>query len=107
MCCKWEVSKGQSCHGGVAENRGQNWAVIQEHENEREKLVIKMEAVIQEKVSLETKLVALKIQVNSLTLEIEEQRAKVKEKTSAHSSSRAIIDYIYLIFTIIGIFYKK
>ncbi|TYK03134.1 structural maintenance of chromosomes protein 2-1-like [Cucumis melo var. makuwa] len=47
------------------------------HENEREKLVIKMEAVIQEKASLEAKLVALKIQVNSLSLEIEEQKAKV------------------------------
>uniref|UniRef100_A0A9I9ED31 Uncharacterized protein n=1 Tax=Cucumis melo TaxID=3656 RepID=A0A9I9ED31_CUCME len=47
------------------------------HENEREKLIIKMEAVIQEKASLEAKLVALKIQVNSLSLEIEEQRTKV------------------------------
>ncbi|KGN57262.1 structural maintenance of chromosomes protein 2-1 [Cucumis sativus] len=47
------------------------------HENEREKLVMKMEAVIQEKASLEAELVALKTQVNRLTLEIEEQRAKV------------------------------
>lgn len=47
------------------------------HENEREKLVMKMEAVVQEKALLEAELVALKTQINSLTLEIEEQRAKV------------------------------
>lgn len=68
---------------------------------------MKMEAVIQEKASLEAELVALKTQVNRLTLEVEEQRAKVKEKTSAHSSSRAVIDCFYLISTITGTFYKN
>ena len=56
---------------------------------------MKMEAVVQEKALLEAELVALKTQINSLTLEIEEQRAKVKEEPLTHSSCRVIR---YLIF---------
>lgn len=51
---------------------------------------MEMDAVVQEKASLEAQLAALKTQINSLTSELEEQRAKVKELL-AHTSCREII----------------
>lgn len=38
---------------------------------------MEMEAVVQEKATLEAQLIAMKTQINNLTLELEEKRAKV------------------------------
>ncbi|CAN1256295.1 Structural maintenance of chromosomes protein 2-2, partial [Linum perenne] len=44
------------------------------HEHEREKLVLEREVVIQEHVSLESQLATLKAQIDSLGIEVEEQK---------------------------------
>lgn len=55
-----------------------NGFTCQGHENEREKLIMEMEAVVEEHTSLETQLLALANQISSLISDVEEQRAKVK-----------------------------
>ncbi|CAN1267092.1 Structural maintenance of chromosomes protein 2-2 [Linum perenne] len=47
------------------------------HEHEREKLVLEREAVIKEHASLESQLTTLKAQIDSLGIEVEEQKTKV------------------------------
>lgn len=53
--------------------------LLQGHENEKEKLIMGMETVIEELASLETQLSSLRAQINNLASEVEEQKAKVKD----------------------------
>ncbi|KAJ1388615.1 RecF/RecN/SMC, N-terminal [Sesbania bispinosa] len=47
------------------------------HDNEKERLVMEMEAVIQEQASLENQLASMGTQISNLTSEVEEQRSTV------------------------------
>lgn len=66
------------------------------HENEKEKLVMEMEAVVQEKAALEAQLVALKMQINGITLKLEEQRAKVFSIKSNNERSQSELNMVRL-----------
>lgn len=47
------------------------------HDNEKERLVMEMEAVVQEQGSLENQLASLRTQISNLASEVEEQRSTV------------------------------
>ncbi|PON53153.1 Structural maintenance of chromosomes Smc [Trema orientale] len=62
------------------------------HENEKEKLIMEMEAVVEERASLETQLSSLRAQINNLTSEVEEQRAKVSSTKNIHAEAQNKLD---------------
>ncbi|XP_057988646.1 structural maintenance of chromosomes protein 2-1 isoform X2 [Hevea brasiliensis] len=64
------------------------------HENERERLIMEQEAVIKEQTSLESQLGSLRMQINHLNLEIEEQKAKVVSIRNNHDQAQFELDLI-------------
>lgn len=66
------------------------------HENEKERLVMEMEAVVEERASLETQLHCLRTQINSLTLEVEEHKLKVAATRNSHDQAQSELNLIRL-----------
>ncbi|EXC13941.1 Structural maintenance of chromosomes protein 2-1 [Morus notabilis] len=64
------------------------------HENEKERLVMEMEAVIEERATLETQLSSMRAQINILTTEVEEQKAKVALTKNTHDKVQSELDLI-------------
>ncbi|KAF2315781.1 hypothetical protein GH714_040319 [Hevea brasiliensis] len=64
------------------------------HENERERLIMEQEAVIKEQTSLESQLGSLRMQINHLNLEIEEQKGKVVSIRNNHDQAQFELDLI-------------
>ncbi|XP_050253077.1 structural maintenance of chromosomes protein 2-1-like [Quercus robur] len=67
---------------------------VKGHENEKERLVMEMEAVVQERASLEAQLVSLRTQIDSLTAELEEQKAKVAATRNNHDQAQSKLNLI-------------
>ncbi|KAL5810883.1 hypothetical protein ACOSQ4_027451 [Xanthoceras sorbifolium] len=66
------------------------------HENERERLIMEQEAVLQEHASLENQLVMLRTQLDALALEVEEQNAKVAFTRNNHNQAQSELNAIRL-----------
>ncbi|KAK2651266.1 hypothetical protein Ddye_018755 [Dipteronia dyeriana] len=66
------------------------------HENERERLIMEQEAVIQEHASLENQLALLRTQIDALALEVEEQKAKVAFTRNNHDQAQSELNAIRL-----------
>ncbi|KAF5457688.1 hypothetical protein F2P56_021772 [Juglans regia] len=66
------------------------------HENEKERLVMEMEAVVEERASLETQLACLRQQIDSLTAEVEEHKLKVAATRNNHEQAQSELDLIRL-----------
>ncbi|XP_059452315.1 structural maintenance of chromosomes protein 2-1 [Corylus avellana] len=64
------------------------------HENEKERLVMEMEAVVEERASLETQLASLRTQIDSLTSEVEEQKSKVAATRNKHDQVQSELNLI-------------
>ncbi|GMN40980.1 hypothetical protein TIFTF001_010195 [Ficus carica] len=64
------------------------------HENEKERLVMEMEAVVEERATLETQLSSLRAQIDNLTTEVEEQKAKVASTKNIHDKAQSELDLI-------------
>ncbi|KAG5558356.1 hypothetical protein RHGRI_008323 [Rhododendron griersonianum] len=62
------------------------------HENEKERLMMEMEAVKQECASLESQLDSLKQQIDSLTLEVGRHETNYVEKKNAHDHAKSELD---------------
>ncbi|KAI8564584.1 hypothetical protein RHMOL_Rhmol03G0191600 [Rhododendron molle] len=62
------------------------------HENEKERLMMEMEAVKQECASLESQLDSLKQQIDSLTLEVGKHEANYVERKNAHDHAKSELD---------------
>ncbi|KAF7148659.1 hypothetical protein RHSIM_Rhsim03G0166400 [Rhododendron simsii] len=62
------------------------------HENEKERLMMEMEAVKQECASLESQLVSLKQQIDGLTLEVGKHETNYVEKKRAHDHAKSELD---------------
>ncbi|CAN4080744.1 unnamed protein product [Withania somnifera] len=59
------------------------------HDNERERLIMEMEAVKQEHASLETQLVSLNKQIDDLASEVDSQKAKVASLKGDHGLAQS------------------
>ncbi|KAI4332735.1 hypothetical protein L6164_017619 [Bauhinia variegata] len=66
------------------------------HDNEKERLVMEMEAVIQEHASLESQLASLRTQINSLASEVEERRSRVASARDHHDQLQSELNSIRL-----------
>ncbi|KAK0596200.1 hypothetical protein LWI29_013563 [Acer saccharum] len=66
------------------------------HENERERLIMEQEVVIQEHASLENQLASLRTQIDALALEVEEQKAKVAFTRNNHDQAQSELSAIRL-----------
>ncbi|XP_054814722.1 structural maintenance of chromosomes protein 2-1-like [Prosopis cineraria] len=66
------------------------------HDNDKERLVMEMEAVIQERVSLENQLASLRIQIHNLESEVEEQKLKVAAARTDHDRVHSELNSIRL-----------
>ncbi|KAG2711066.1 hypothetical protein I3760_04G059500 [Carya illinoinensis] len=66
------------------------------HENEKERLVMEMEAVVEERASLETQLACLREQIDSLTAEVEEHKLRVAATRNNHEQAQSELDLIRL-----------
>ncbi|KAK1563054.1 hypothetical protein Q3G72_021541 [Acer saccharum] len=66
------------------------------HENERERLIMEQEAIIQEHASLENQLALLRTQIDALALEVEEQKAKVAFTRNNHDQAQSELNAIRL-----------
>lgn len=64
------------------------------HENERERLIMKMEAVVQERASLEGELASLQSQINAIASDVEEQKSKVASIRKTHEQAQAELNQI-------------
>ncbi|XP_028801071.1 structural maintenance of chromosomes protein 2-1 [Neltuma alba] len=66
------------------------------HDNDKERLVMEMEAVIQERVSLENQLTSLRTQVHNLESEVEEQKIKVAAARTDHDRVHSELNSVRL-----------
>lgn len=66
------------------------------YDNEREKLIMEKEAVINEHASLETQLASLRGQINNLTTELDEQKIKVTSIRNNHDKAQSEVNAIRL-----------
>lgn len=66
------------------------------YDNEREKLIMEKEAVINEHASLETQLASLRGQINNLTTEVDEQKIKVTSIRNNHDKAQSEVNAIRL-----------
>ncbi|XP_028797839.1 structural maintenance of chromosomes protein 2-1-like isoform X2 [Neltuma alba] len=66
------------------------------HDNDKERLVMEMEAVIQERVSLENQLTSLRTQVHNLESEVEEQKIKVAAARTDHDQVHSELNSVRL-----------
>lgn len=64
------------------------------HENEREKLVMQMEAVREERISLEKQLELLQTQIQSLKSELKEQQDKVYKLKQGHDQAQSDLNSV-------------
>ncbi|KAI3432141.1 Structural maintenance of chromosomes protein [Psidium guajava] len=64
------------------------------HENERERLIMKMEAVVQERASLEGELASLQSQINAIASDVEEQKSKVASIRKTHEQAQVELNQI-------------
>ncbi|XP_062092188.1 structural maintenance of chromosomes protein 2-1-like [Humulus lupulus] len=62
------------------------------HENEKEKLIMEMEAVVEERATLESQLSSLRAQVDNLRSEAEEQREKVNSTRNILAKAQKELD---------------
>ncbi|CAI0404510.1 unnamed protein product [Linum tenue] len=67
---------------------------LKEHEHERERMVLEREAVIKEHASLESQLASLMAQINSLGVEVQEQKAKVASIRVNCDSAQSELDSV-------------
>ncbi|OVA02199.1 RecF/RecN/SMC [Macleaya cordata] len=67
---------------------------LKAHENERERLIMEKEAVIQEHASLENQLAALEIQITSLTSDVDNHKVKVNAIKNDHDQAQSELDLI-------------
>ncbi|XP_037491870.1 structural maintenance of chromosomes protein 2-1 isoform X2 [Jatropha curcas] len=66
------------------------------HENEKQRLIMEQEAVIKERASLESQLGSLRMQINHLNLEVEEQKSKVASVRNTHDEAHSELELIRL-----------
>ncbi|GFZ15190.1 structural maintenance of chromosomes (SMC) family protein [Actinidia rufa] len=59
------------------------------HENEKERLIMEMEAVKQESAALESQLVSLKKQIDCLALEVDEHKTRIASIRNAHDQAQS------------------
>ncbi|XP_052188076.1 structural maintenance of chromosomes protein 2-1-like [Diospyros lotus] len=62
------------------------------HENEKERLLMEMEAVKQECAALEVQLVSVQTHINSLTSEVDGHRTKIASIRNAHDQAESELD---------------
>nr|GLL21051.1 structural maintenance of chromosomes protein 2-1-like [Ipomoea trifida] len=75
--------------------KGQTQSLLKDlkgHENERERLIMEVEAVKQEYTTLEGQLASLKKQITDLTNGVDSQRAKVASLNSDHNLAQTELD---------------
>ncbi|ESQ45830.1 hypothetical protein EUTSA_v10010077mg [Eutrema salsugineum] len=65
------------------------------HENERERLLMEQEAVLQEQISLESQLASLRTLISTLASDVDNQRAKVDAIQKNHDQSLAELKLIH------------
>ena len=63
------------------------WHCYQEHENERQRLVMEKDASVKELASLESQLASLEAHIGALSEEVNKQKAEVKDKSVSLSLS--------------------
>ncbi|KAJ9678931.1 hypothetical protein PVL29_020976 [Vitis rotundifolia] len=66
------------------------------HENEKERLIMEMEAVIEERASLESQLACLRGQIDSLTSEVDQLKNKVSSIKNNHDQAQSELNLIRL-----------
>ncbi|XP_031392590.1 structural maintenance of chromosomes protein 2-1-like [Punica granatum] len=64
------------------------------HENERERLIMEMEAIEQESLSLESQLASLRSQIEALVSDVEGQKSKVASIKKNHEQAQSALDQI-------------
>ncbi|WCJ36468.1 Structural maintenance of chromosomes protein 2-2 [Euphorbia peplus] len=64
------------------------------HENERERLIMEQEAVTKEQASLESQLVSVRTQIDQLSAELEEQKAKVYTVREDHDQAQSDLNVL-------------
>ncbi|WKA06767.1 hypothetical protein VitviT2T_024652 [Vitis vinifera] len=69
---------------------------LKRHENEKERLIMEMEAVIEERASLESQLTCLRGQIDSLTSEVDQLKNKVSSVKNNHDQAQSELNLIRL-----------
>ncbi|KAJ9678935.1 hypothetical protein PVL29_020980 [Vitis rotundifolia] len=69
---------------------------LKRHENEKERLIMEMEAVIEERASLESQLACLRGQIDSLTSEVDQLKNKVSSIKNNHDQAQSELNLIRL-----------
>ncbi|KAJ9678927.1 hypothetical protein PVL29_020972 [Vitis rotundifolia] len=69
---------------------------LKRHENEKERLIMEMEAVIEERASLESQLACLRGQIDSLTSEVDQLKNKVSSINNNHDQAQSEVNLIRL-----------
>ncbi|GAB4852421.1 Structural maintenance of chromosomes protein 2-2 [Ancistrocladus abbreviatus] len=64
------------------------------HDNEREKLIMEMEAVVHECASMESQLDSLRTQIQTLAVEVEEQKIKVASIKENHDEAQSNLNAV-------------
>ncbi|KAK9283142.1 hypothetical protein L1049_011373 [Liquidambar formosana] len=65
------------------------------HENKRERLIMEMEAVVQERTSVEGQLASLRTQTDCLTSEVDEHKTKVTSIRDNHDQAQSELNLIH------------